>query len=90
MFVEINFSNFSEVQDQFNCLGSDYLTGAQIMEDITKQVNQALNDGEVKKHIEVTVEPKNFDSAWACFSLIGYVNKGQDYSFIYEYNGTAK
>ena len=90
MFVEINFSNFSEVQNQFNVLGSDYLTGDQIMEDITNQVNQALKNGEVKLNIEVTVEPKNFDSAWACFSLIGFVNKGSNYSFVYEYNGTAK
>lgn len=90
MFIQINFTNFQEVQNQFNGLGSDYLNGSQIMEDIIKQVNE--DDNIIHRTILVTVEPKNFDSAWAQFSLVSYSvdYKKQEESLLYEYNGTAK
>ena len=36
MLVVINFTNFEVIEDQFNVLGGDYLTGSEIMEALQK------------------------------------------------------
>lgn len=90
MFVEINVSNFSEVQDQFKNMPKGYLNSGQIMDEITKQVNEDIDNNHIQMTLFVSVQPENFDSADACFSLIGFVNKEDQYSFVYQYNGTAK
>lgn len=92
MLVVINFTNFEVVEDQFNVLGGDYLTGAEIMQALQDDVTEQLAKNNIDPKPLIPVERNNEESAWALFQLGEFKADwgAGEFEFTFTYTGTAK
>lgn len=92
MLVVINFTNFEVIEDQFNVLGGDYLTGSEIMEALQKYAEDQLKINNIDPKPLIPVERNNEDSAWALFELGEFKADWEagEFEFTFTYTGTAK